>query len=136
LIAARRLALAVTELGLKVCQKRVHGGDTMWSWKHALQRSRRVLAIVQLKWREAGGGVDTVVVGELRAPQPTCPGGAFLVHIGTEIVHDGAVVALHLAIGSRVMGCGEAEGGSHALENQLPEFSPELGTTVVDDLPG
>jgi hypothetical protein len=57
------------------------------------------------------GGVDAVVVGEFGTPQPPGPILAFMVHIGTEILHNGAVVTLHLPVGLRMMGSCETKPG-------------------------
>ena len=133
---SKEVGFGSSQLALEVREEFVHSWRAMRSWEHPIQRSGRILPVQELEWSKACGGVDAVVVGEFGTPQPPGPILAFMVHIGTEILHNSAVVTLHLPVGLRMMGSCETKPGAHPLHDEFPKLCTELGSTVMDDLSG
>ena len=92
-----------------------------------------MLAIVEEERREASGGGDGVVVRELQQGKDNVPliGGG--VDERPKHLLDGAVGALGLAIGLRMICGGEGESGAEVLMESLPKCTCKAGVTVGDN---
>ena len=93
-------------------------------------REERVLTIVEEEGRKASGGGDGIVVRELQQREDNVPLRGGGVNERPKHLLDGAVRSLGLAIGLRMVGGREGEGGAEVIMEGPPKGTCKTGITI------
>ena len=92
-----------------------------------------LLAVVEEEGSEAGRGVLGVVDGDLLSVEVVVPVGLTKVDVVAEAFLEGAVGALGLTVGLRMVSGGHGELGAEAVQKRAPEVSGETRVAVAED---